>query len=127
MEQLSSRLRCRRVYRLPEAEDHLRVLVDRLWPRGLSKESARLDLWCRELAPGDELRHWFGHRSDRWEGFRKRYLDELRARPQAVQELLERIREAGGATLLHAAKDPDHNNAVVLLEYLRHRLGEGRS
>ncbi len=117
-------IRCRRVYHPPQAEDGLRVLVDRLWPRGLSKERARLDLWCRELAPADELRRWFGHRPERWEAFRQRYLGQLAAQPEAVRALLGRIREAGGATLLYAARDPEHNNAVVLQEYLRRRLQE---
>ena len=117
-------IHCRRVYHSPQAVDGLRVLVDRLWPRGLSREAARLDLWCREVAPSDGLRRWYGHRPERWEVFRRRYREELESSPEAVQALLERIREAGRVTLLYAAKDPEYNNAVVLAQYLEERLRE---
>ncbi len=117
-------VRVRRVYEPPEPQDGLRVLVDRLWPRGLRKEAARVDLWARDLAPSDALRRWFGHDPARWEEFRRRYREELR-RPEvqgALDDLAERARQ-GTVTLLFAARDPHRNNAVVLAEVLRGRLG----
>ncbi|RME32626.1 MAG: DUF488 family protein [Gammaproteobacteria bacterium] len=116
-------IRCRRVYDAPAPGDGLRVLVDRLWPRGLSREATAVDLWCRDLAPSDELRRWFGHRPERWEEFRRRYREELQARTQVVQELLDRIGDSGRATLLYAARDTERNNAVVLKEYLLEQPG----
>jgi len=116
-------VRVRRVYEPPDPSDGFRVLVDRLWPRGLRREAAGVDLWARELAPSDALRRWFGHDPARWEEFRRRYRDEL-ARQEArplVDELVERARR-GTVTLLFGARDERHNNAVVLAEYLRERL-----
>lgn len=116
-------MRVRRVYDPPEPADGFRVLVDRLWPRGLTKEAARVDLWARELAPSHGLRRWFGHDPSRWEEFRRRYREELQ-RPEvqeALAELVKRAR-AGNVTLLFGARDERHNNAVVLAEVLRDRL-----
>jgi len=116
-------VRVRRVYDPPEPADGFRVLVDRLWPRGLTKEAARVDLWARELAPSHGLRRWFGHDPSRWEEFRRRYREELQ-RPEvqeALAELVKRAR-AGNVTLLFGARDERHNNAVVLAEVLRDRL-----
>lgn len=117
-------VRVRRVYEPPQPQDGLRVLVDRLWPRGLRREAARVDLWARNLAPSDGLRRWFGHDPARWEEFRRRYREELRwAEVQgALDDLAERARQ-GTVTLLFAARDPHRNNAVVLAEVLRERLG----
>ncbi|GBD28284.1 hypothetical protein HRbin31_00297 [bacterium HR31] len=116
-------LRVRRVYEPPEPQDGFRVLVDRLWPRGLSKEAARVDLWARELAPSDRLRRWFGHDPLKWEEFRRRYREELSRSParELVQRLAERARR-GTVTLLFGARDERHNNAVVLAEVLQERL-----
>lgn len=116
-------LRVRRVYEPPEPQDGFRVLVDRLWPRGLSKEAARVDLWARELAPSDRLRRWFGHDPLKWEEFRRRYREELSRSParELVQQLAERARR-GTVTLLFGARDERHNNAVVLAEVLQERL-----
>jgi uncharacterized protein YeaO (DUF488 family) len=114
-------VRVRRVYDPPEPSDGFRVLVDRLWPRGLSKQAARVDLWARDLAPSDALRRWFGHDPRRWEEFRRRYRHELAQHPELVAQLVERAR-AGPVTLLFGARDAQHNNAVVLAEYLRERL-----
>ncbi|HEY8490603.1 MAG TPA: DUF488 family protein [Dehalococcoidia bacterium] len=113
-------IRVKRAYDPPAAEDGRRVLVDRLWPRGLSKEAARLDAWLRDAAPSDGLRRWFGHRPERWEEFRRRYREEL-AGPEAQAALRELAAWArdGDVTLLFAAKDPERNNAVVLREVLR--------
>lgn len=93
------------------------MLVDRLWPRGVSKAAAGLDLWLREIAPSDALRKWFGHDEARWEGFRARYLAELRANAAAVARLRE-LSSAKTVTLLYAARDPLRNNAAVLRDYL---------
>ncbi|MCM2359185.1 MAG: DUF488 domain-containing protein [Geobacteraceae bacterium] len=110
-------VKLKRIYDPPAPGDGRRVLVDRLWPRGISKDEARLDEWLRELAPSDGLRKWFGHDPGRWEEFRSRYREELKAQG----ELLERLRnesEKGTVTLLFAAKDAERNNAVVLKEML---------
>lgn len=94
------------------------MLVDGLWPRGVSKDDAALDAWQRELAPTARLRRWFGHDPERWEGFRARYFDELDERKGAVRELVARVRE-GRVTLVYGARDEAHNNAVALRDYLR--------
>ncbi len=110
-------IRIKRIYDAPAAADGYRVLTDRLWPRGVSKAAARLDLWLKEIAPSDETRKWFGHDEARWEGFRRKYLAELRANPAAAAHR----RELAGKktiTLLYAAKNPLRNNAVVLREFL---------
>ena len=114
-------LRLKRVYEPATAADGYRVLIDRLWPRGVSKERARLDAWERELAPSDELRHWFGHEPQRFAEFRRRYLDELRSQRPRLTELRRRARR-GPVTLVYAARDDEHNDAVVLDEALRRGL-----
>lgn len=116
-------IRIKRVYEPPAPEDGFRVLVDRLWPRGLKKEDAALDAWKKEVAPSDALRRWFGHNPDRWEEFRRRYEAELEERPEVVDWLLERAR-AGRLTLCYGARDPEHNQAVVLRDYLLRKAGE---
>lgn len=110
----------KRVYEPPEEEDGARVLVDRLWPRGLTKEKAALDHWAKEAAPSDALRRWFGHRPDRWEEFVARYREELAA-PPAQDEIaaIRRLLRQGRVTLLYAAHDEERNNAVVLRDALR--------
>ncbi len=115
-----SELRCRRIYEPKEETDGFRILADRLWPRGIRKENAGIDLWAKEIAPSQELRKWFGHDPERFEEFRSRYLEELAADPQA-QNLAAMVKEKlqmGNVTLLFAAKDPDRNNAIVLKEWL---------
>lgn len=109
-------IRIKRVYLPPEAADGQRVLVDRLWPRGLGKAEARLSRWLPEAAPTPELRRWFGHDPVRWQEFRWRYEQELGRNP-AVEELRELARQ-GDLTLLYGAKDTVHNQAVVLAEFL---------
>lgn len=110
-------MKIKRIYEKPEKTDGYRVLVDRLWPRGISKDSAKLDLWLKEIAPSDEARKWFGHDEARWEGFRKRYLKELAAIPETVGRL-KAICGKGTVTLLYAAKNQEQNNAVVLRDLL---------
>ncbi|MFB6491069.1 MAG: DUF488 domain-containing protein [Thermoproteus sp. AZ2] len=109
-------IKVKRVYDPPEPDDGLRILVDRLWPRGVKKESAKIDLWLKEVAPSDELRRWFGHDPAKWEEFKARYAEELRGNP-AFEEL-KRLAASGNITLLYAARDRAHNNAVVLKELL---------
>lgn len=110
----------KRIYEKPTRVDGTRVLVDRLWPRGLSKDSAALHAWLRELAPSDELRHWFHARPEAWLTFRRRYLKELK-RPEAsadLHQLYELAHERKRLTLLFASKNEDQNNAVVLKDLL---------
>jgi uncharacterized protein YeaO (DUF488 family) len=118
---VTARIGLRRAYEAPGADDGARILVDRLWPRGLTKARARLDLWLKEIAPTDELRHWFGHEPARWEEFQARYRAELEANPAPLDELIGRCR-AGPVTLLFAAHDAGRNNAVVVRDVLRERL-----
>ena len=112
------RLRLKRAYEAAEPEDGLRILVDRLWPRGLKKEEARIDHWLKQVAPSAELRRWFGHDPARWDEFRRRYAAELRADPSALEELRARLRGRDAATLLFSAHDRERNNAVALKEIL---------
>jgi uncharacterized protein YeaO (DUF488 family) len=108
----------KRIYDPPDREDGRRVLIDHVWPRGVSRERARLDEWARELAPSDELRQWFDHVPARFARFRTRYRDELASQPARLDEL-RRQAASGRLTLLYAARDQEHNNAVVLTELLR--------
>lgn len=110
-------VRIKRMYAPPHPDDGYRVLVDRLWPRGVSKRQARLDDWMKDIAPSDGLRKWFGHRRDRWEEFRRAYLEELEACPEQLAAL-QAMAQKGDVTLLFAAKDETHNNAVVIREWL---------
>ena len=112
------RIRIKRVYEAPDDEDGIRVLVDRLWPRGLRKESAALTLWLKEIAPSPALRKWFGHDPAHWTEFIRRYRAELARNDEAV-ERLNVLSRKGRLTLLYAARDPAHNHALVLAEYLQ--------
>ena len=110
-------IRVKRIYEPSEAADGYRLLVDRIWPRGVSRESACLDDWIREVAPSSELRRWFGHSASRWQGFKRRYAVELSNRQELVAEILSLARDRP-VTLLYSARDPDHNQAVALAEYI---------
>jgi uncharacterized protein YeaO (DUF488 family) len=110
-------VRIKRIYEEPDPADGRRILVDRLWPRGLSKERASVDWWLKDIAPSDELRRWFGHDPDRWPEFRTRYREELEGQRPLLDELQSLARKEP-ITLLYGAKDQDHNNAVVLKELL---------
>lgn len=114
-------VRLKRAYEPASAEDGYRVLVDRLWPRGISKKRADLDEWEKELAPSSKLREWFGHDAGRFAEFRRRYIDELRANRSRLKELRRRARY-GTLTLVYSAHDSEHNDAVVLAEVLRRGL-----
>lgn len=111
-------LNIKRVYDEPDAGDGLRILVDRLWPRGLSRDKAAVDQWFKEIAPSAELRRWFGHEPERWSEFRRRYFAELDRNPEAVAMLRKTVGRRR-ATLLYAAKDGEHNNARALRDYLK--------
>lgn len=108
----------KRVYDLPESADGARVLVDRLWPRGLRKENAALSLWFKDIAPSPELRKWFGHDPARWQEFSRRYQAELADNVAAVNTMRNLLKQ-GPVTLLYAAHDTEHNHAMVLADYLR--------
>lgn len=112
------KLYIKRIYETPSDDDGARILIDRLWPRGISKDKARLTLWLKEIAPSDELRHWFNHEAAKWDEFRRRYREELDANPRAVKDFFEAAKEADKITLLYGARDEEHNQAVVLREYL---------
>jgi uncharacterized protein YeaO (DUF488 family) len=114
-------VRVKRAYEPASPGDGYRVLVDRLWPRGVSREQAQLDEWHKDLSPSTELREWFGHDPGRFEEFRRRYVEELRARRPRIAELRRRARE-GRLTLVHSARDTEHNDAVVLAEVVRRGL-----
>lgn len=107
----------KRIYDEPSDEDGYRVLVDRLWPRGVSKEAAQLDEWLKEITPSPELRKWFDHDPDKFEEFKKRYENELASKDEPVGKLID-IAENQNVTLLYAAKDETHNHAIVLKEFL---------
>jgi uncharacterized protein YeaO (DUF488 family) len=113
----------KRIYVPPDPEDGSRFFVERLWPRGMKKESLKMDEWLRDVAPGDALRRWFGHDPAKWDEFRKRYFAELDTRPEAVQPLLEAARQ-GKVTLLYSSHDEEHNNAVALKAYLEDQLNK---
>jgi uncharacterized protein YeaO (DUF488 family) len=114
-------VRLKRAYEPAVESDGYRVLIDRLWPRGVSREQARLDDWLKELAPSSELRRWFGHDPARFDEFRRRYVDELRSRRPLLTELRRRARQ-GTLTLVYSAHDTEHNDAVVLAAVLRRGL-----
>src|SRR5260370_32736074 len=111
----------KRVYDEPTKADGFRILVERLWPRGLRKADAAVDLWLKEIAPSTELRQWYGHDVTRWPEFKKRYEGELRANPDVVRELQEHCRK-GSTTFVYAAHDEEHNSAVVLREFMQRRV-----
>jgi uncharacterized protein YeaO (DUF488 family) len=114
------RFKLKRVYEEPSARDGYRVLVERLWPRGLSKERAAVDLWLKDVAPSTALRKWFGHDPERWAAFRQRYLQELKTKEEAIR-LLQQKQAQGDVTLLFAARDLKHNGALVLKSLLSRR------
>jgi uncharacterized protein YeaO (DUF488 family) len=114
-------IRLKRAYDPAVSSDGYRVLIDRLWPRGVSRERAKLDEWERKLPPSTKLRQWFGHEPARFEEFRRRYIEELRSQRPRLTELRRRARN-GTLTLVYSARDAEHNDAVVLAEILRRGL-----
>lgn len=113
-------VKIKRVYEPPSDEDGFRILVDRLWPRGLSKKKAKIDLWLKDIAPSDELRKWFNHDPTKWEEFKMRYFEELNKNPK-LRPVIELLKKGVNVTLLYAAKSP-YNNAVALKEYIENLL-----
>ena len=107
----------KRAYEAPSRSDGYRILVERLWPRGLSKADAKIDLWAKEAAPSSELRRWFGHDADKWKEFKRRYFAELRTRKEALEPIRDRIAQ-GRVTFIFGARELTFNNAVALKEHL---------
>jgi uncharacterized protein YeaO (DUF488 family) len=116
-------IRTKRVYDDADQADGARFLVDRLWPRGVKKEALALQGWLKDVAPSNELRHWYHHDLTQWQEFRRRYFGELRKNPESWRPLLEAARQ-GTVTLLYSSKHAEHNNADALKEFLIERLGE---
>lgn len=116
-----SRIRTRRIYEPPGPDDRFRILTDRLWPRGLTKERARVDLWIRDAAPSTELRRWYQHDPERWDEFRRRYFAELDAKPELIEQILEQVRWEP-ITLVFSSQEEHYNNASALKEYLERRI-----
>jgi uncharacterized protein YeaO (DUF488 family) len=110
-------IRLKRAYNPPSEDDGLRILVERLWPRGLSKEKAAIDLWLKEIAPSPELRRWYGHEPARWDEFCKRYRQEIEVNAEVLSDLEKRLK-SGPVTFVYAARDEQHNSALILKEYL---------
>ncbi len=118
-------IRLKRAYDRPSPDDGRRILVERLWPRGLKKEALELDAWQKDVAPSTELRKWFGHDPAKWQEFRRRYFAELERNPRAVEAVLSAVRK-GRVTLIYSSHDTVHNAAVVLKDYLEDaRAGHG--
>jgi uncharacterized protein YeaO (DUF488 family) len=113
-------IRIKRAYEPRARNDGRRILVERLWPRGMKKEALHAEAWTKEAAPSTELRKWFAHRVERWPEFRRRYIEELNANPDAWAPILDASRR-GNVTLLYGAHDTEHNSAVVLRDYLQRR------
>ncbi|MDQ2656015.1 MAG: DUF488 domain-containing protein [Bacteroidota bacterium] len=111
-------IKIKRVYEEHDKQDGYRILVDRLWPRGVSKEAAAVDLWLKEIGPSTALRNWFSHDEKKWEGFRRKYFKELETKAQLVEQIRGLRKNERVITLLFGAKDEQHNQAVVLKEYL---------
>ena len=107
----------KRVYEAPEPTDGCRILVERLWPRGVSKKDAGIDLWAKEAAPSTELRRWFDHDPEKWAEFKRQYFSELHARPESLEPVLERV-QAGQVTFVFASRELRFNNAVALKSYV---------
>ena len=111
-------IKFKRIYEPADKNDGYRVLVDRLWPRGIKKEDAHINLWLKEIAPSTALRKWFNHESEKWDAFRKKYYAELKGNA-AVKEMKQAIKEHAITTLLYSARNENYNQAIVLAEYLR--------
>jgi uncharacterized protein YeaO (DUF488 family) len=112
-------IRIKRVYDAFSKEDGYRVLVDRLWPRGLAKEKAKVDLWLKEIAPSNELRKWYSHDPEKWEEFRNRYGKELATKQELLGKIMQSEKEKGIVTLLYSTRETEHNNAVALQGFLK--------
>jgi uncharacterized protein YeaO (DUF488 family) len=118
---LNMAIKLRRVYDKPKASDGVRILVERLWPRGLSKKNAKVDVWLKDIAPSTELRKWFSHDPSKWEEFRARYFKELNKNREAVKKLLD-ITEGSDVTFVYASREKEYNSAAALKDYIE-KLG----
>jgi uncharacterized protein YeaO (DUF488 family) len=112
-------IKIKRVYDKASKEDGFRILVDRLWPRGMSKDKAKVDLWLKEVAPSDDLRKWFSHDPQKWQEFKKRYEKELKDKQELLRIIKQAEKENGTVTVLYSAKDEEHNQAVALAAFLQ--------
>lgn len=112
-------IRTKRVYDQASKEDGFRILVDRLWPRGMSQDKAKIDLWLKEVAPSDDLRKWFSHDPKKWQEFKKRYENELKDKQELLRKIKQTEKEKGTVTILYSAKDEEHNQAVALATFLQ--------
>jgi len=119
-------IKLKRVYEPASPDDGVRILVERLWPRGIKKDALKLDTWLKEVAPSDGLRRWFGHEPKKWNGFRDRYFAELDANPQTWESVAKAVRR-GRVTLIYSSRDTEHNNAVALRNYLEDKMQRGSS
>lgn len=113
-------LKIKRIYEKPSPDDGIKILVDRLWPRGINKKTANITVWLEDIAPSDSLRKWFGHRPERWEEFKSRYLDELKEKKNIITQL-RKLAQKERATLIYSAKN-ENNNAKVLFELITKRM-----
>lgn len=114
---MATKVNFKRAYEEPSAQDGFRILIDRLWPRGLTKEKAAIDLWLKDIAPSTELRKWFNHDPEKWKDFQKKYRSEIKTNPECLGQIKDKMKE-GKVTLVYSAKDEAHNDAVVLAEFL---------
>ena len=114
-------IKIKRAYKPPEESDGFRILIDRLWPRGVSKEKAKLDLWLKDVAPSNELRKWFSHDPSKWQEFQEKYKAELKNKNQILNEIKDLEKDNKTLTLVYSAKDEEHNNAVVLKDVITHQ------
>lgn len=112
-------IKIKRAYQSVEKEDGFRVLVDRMWPRGLSKEKAKIDLWLKDIAPSNDLRKWFAHDQKKWEEFQKRYKEELQTKNELIVKIKGLENDKETITLIYSAKDDKHNNALVLMDLIQ--------
>ena len=117
-------IKIERIYDNPKGSDGFRILVDRLWPRGLSKDNVKVDLWQKNIAPSDSLRRWFGHDEKKWDEFKRKYFRELDKNNVAVNTIIEKAKNQDSVTLLYGTKEGRFNNAVALKEYLEKRIKE---
>ena len=112
-------IRIKRVYDQASEEDGFRILVDRLWPKGMSKDKAKVDLWLKEVAPSDDLRKWFSHDPKKWKEFKKRYENELKGKQELLHKMKQAEKEKGTVTIVYSARDEEHNQAVALAAFLQ--------
>ena len=115
-------IKIKRVYEKPSKDDGFRILIDRLWPHGLSKEKAKIHLWLKDVAVSSELRKWFSHDPQKWTQFKRRFYAELRPKKDAIAMILDKVKTEANVTLLYASKEEKFNNAVALLEYINSKL-----